>query len=122
MASEIRLDGRVSLVTGAARGLGKAMARGLAQAGAKVVLADVDRAALAADADWVAVKDHVVSVPCDITLKADCTAAVAKAVSSFGRLDILVNNAGRGPNHVTDSPLTKSLKFWEADSDRWEQV
>src|SRR5262249_31599348 len=56
------------------------------------------------------------------TLKSDCTAAVAKAVETFGRLDILVNNAGRGPNHVSNSALTKSLSFWEADSERWEQV
>jgi 3-oxoacyl-[acyl-carrier protein] reductase len=47
---------------------------------------------------------------------------VAKAFETFGRLDILVNNAGRGPNHVTTSPQTKSLKFWEADPERWEQV
>jgi 3-oxoacyl-[acyl-carrier protein] reductase len=43
-------------------------------------------------------------------------------LEAFGRLDILVNNAGRGPNHVTNSPVTKSLKFWEADAERWDQV
>jgi 3-oxoacyl-[acyl-carrier protein] reductase len=125
MPGQIRLEGRVALVTGAARGLGKAMAQGLARAGANVVLADVDHAALlscAGEPEWKDSKDRVACVYCDITRKADCDQAVAKAVEAFGHLDILVNNAGRGPNYVTNSPSTKSLKFWEADHERWAQV
>jgi 3-oxoacyl-[acyl-carrier protein] reductase len=101
------------------------MAQGLAEAGAKVVLADADHDSLlssASESGWKDSKDRIVSIFCDITRKSDCERAVACAIEAFGHLDILVNNAGRGPNHVTSSPLTKSLKFWEADDERWAEV
>jgi 3-oxoacyl-[acyl-carrier protein] reductase len=101
------------------------MAHALLRAGAKVVFADVDNSALlsaSSDPEWRASQGRAVSVLCDITRKLDCERATARAIEVFGRLDILVNNAGRGPNHVTNSPVTKSLKFWESDPERWEQV
>jgi 3-oxoacyl-[acyl-carrier protein] reductase len=101
------------------------MAHALLRAGAKVVFADVDGSALgsaSSDPEWRASEGRAVSVACDITRKLECERAAARAVEAFGRLDILVNNAGRGPNHVTSSAATKSLKFWESDSERWEQV
>ena len=125
LAQDIRLDGKVALVTGGARGLGSAMATGLLRAGARVVLADVDNDALLSASsapEWRRGNGRAVAVACDITRKADCERAVARALEAFGRLDILVNNAGRGPNHLTSSPATKSLKFWESDPERWDQV
>jgi NAD(P)-dependent dehydrogenase (short-subunit alcohol dehydrogenase family) len=121
----IRLDGRVAIVTGAARGLGRAMAEGLARAGASVAFADVDAAALA---DAIAAVEGqpgcgaVTGIACDITAPADCERAVAATVEKFGTLHVLVNNAGKGPLHLERSPKTKSLKFWEADPDVWREI
>ncbi len=82
------LDGRVALVTGAARGLGAAAARALAQAGAKVVVSDIG------DGTDVAASIGGAYVKHDVTSEDEWIAAVAFARKTFGGLDILVNNAG----------------------------
>jgi NAD(P)-dependent dehydrogenase (short-subunit alcohol dehydrogenase family) len=104
-SKDIRLDGKVAIVTGAARGLGKAMADGLARAGASVVFADMDGAALA-DATRGIAGGPVTAVTCDITVKADCERLVAETLAKFGALHVLVNNAGMGPLHLERSPHT----------------
>ena len=121
--SDIRLDGRVAIVTGAARGLGRAMAEGLAHAGASVVFTDVDTAALATTVRAVeGAAGAVAAVACDITVKADCERLVAETVKRFGALHVLVNNAGKGPALLEASPQTKSLKFWESDPAAWCEI
>src|SRR3954453_8763979 len=123
--ADIRLDGRVAIVTGAARGLGRAMAEGLARAGASVVLADVDGAAIKDAVTAVEAQPGcgpVTAITCDITVPADCERAVAAALEKFGALHVLVNNAGKGPLHLERAPKTKSLKFWEADPDVWREI
>jgi NAD(P)-dependent dehydrogenase (short-subunit alcohol dehydrogenase family) len=118
-----RLDGRVALVTGAARGLGRTMAQALARAGASVAFADLENAELAAaEVAGEPGCGKVLGLACDITRQGDCAHAVAATLAAFGALHILVNNAGKGPVHVEASPRTKSLKFWEADPDIWQQV
>jgi 3-oxoacyl-[acyl-carrier protein] reductase len=124
-AQDIRLDGRVAIVTGAARGLGRAMAEGLARAGASVVFADVDGAALAGATAAFAGQPGcgpVTGIACDITVQADCERLVAATVEKFGALHVLVNNAGKGPLHLERAPQTTSLKFWEADPDVWREI
>jgi len=82
------LEGRVALVTGAARGIGAATARALAEAGAKVVVSDVGDGVAAASEIGGAYTKH------DVTSEQEWIAAVAFAKKTFGGLDILVNNAG----------------------------
>jgi 3alpha(or 20beta)-hydroxysteroid dehydrogenase len=100
-----RLDGKVALITGGARGMGKSHVRHFVAEGAKVVFGDV------LDAEGAAVADQLGGEVCrylhhDVTSEADWAAAVDAAVTSFGRLDILVNNAGvlsHAP--IVDMPL-----------------
>jgi 3alpha(or 20beta)-hydroxysteroid dehydrogenase len=89
---QYRLDGKVALITGAARGQGEAEARLLAEAGARVVVCDVldePGEAVAAELGDVARYVHH-----DVRDEASWAAAVDTAVVSFGRVDVLVNNAG----------------------------
>jgi len=89
------LDGRVALVTGAARGIGAAVAGRLAADGAAVVVLDLDEAASKSTVDAiVAAGGRAVAVGADVTDADQVTAAADRAVEEFGSLDILVNNAG----------------------------
>src|SRR5438105_258442 len=85
------LNGKVSLVTGAARGIGQAIANRLAANGSQVVFTDIDGdGAMLASAQVVG----GVSLRMDVTKSEDVQAAIRQTVEQFGRLDILVNNAG----------------------------
>lgn len=120
---EIRLDGKVAIVTGGAGVLARAMADALLAAGASVLLADAngDTASRAA-AELAKSRQRVAGVACDITKAPDCERAVQTAVERFNGLHILVNCAGRGPVDIGRAPRTTSFKFWEADPDVWQQV
>jgi NAD(P)-dependent dehydrogenase (short-subunit alcohol dehydrogenase family) len=96
-----RLAGRVAIVTGAARGLGRDYARYFAQDGANVVLADM-RGTDSAAAEAAALGPRCVGVTADVTDGASVASMVARAIDEFGRVDILINNAGlwRGLNEA----------------------
>ncbi|MEV6345419.1 glucose 1-dehydrogenase [Actinoplanes sp. NPDC051851] len=86
-----RLEGKVALITGGARGMGKAHARHFVAEGARVVIGDV----LDAKGEAVAAKlDGCRYVHHDVTSEDDWTAAVGATIAAFGRVDVLVNNAG----------------------------
>ncbi len=90
----MKLDGKVAVITGAARGLGRACAERFLQEGAKLVLADIDGAELARTADALGRPANVLAVPTDVTKREQVGALIAAAVERFGRLDIMLNNAG----------------------------
>src|SRR4029450_6076248 len=89
----MRLLGKVAVVTGAASGIGKEIARAFRREGAKVVIADLDRAGADAAAEELGGKDAI-GIAMDVTSEPDVEAGMAKAVSAFGRIDVLVSNAG----------------------------
>ncbi|MCL4426226.1 MAG: 3-oxoacyl-[acyl-carrier-protein] reductase [Firmicutes bacterium] len=108
------LDGRVALVTGASRGIGRAIALALAQEGA-VVAVNYAAQAQAAQAVVQAIEERggqAVALPADVSDARQVEAMVKETLDRFGRIDILVNNAG-----VTRDGLIMRMK----DSD-WEQV
>ena len=94
-AQTFRLDGRLALVTGSSTGIGLALARGLAQAGAAVVLNGRDAQRLAQAAAELASEGlSVHTMPFDVTDRAAVDVAVAEIEAQIGAIDVLVNNAG----------------------------
>ena len=90
-----KLDGKVALISGGARGQGAAEAKTFAQEGAQVVFGDLlDEAGAQVEAEIRAAGGEAVYVHLDVTSEVDWRRAVQEAVSRFGKLDILVNNAG----------------------------
>jgi NAD(P)-dependent dehydrogenase (short-subunit alcohol dehydrogenase family) len=92
---QLHLDGRVGLVTGASRGLGRAMALALAEAGADVALVARSRDGLSETAAAVSARGRrALVLQADVALEGEVEAAVARALDAFGAVDVLVNNSG----------------------------
>jgi rhamnulose-1-phosphate aldolase/alcohol dehydrogenase len=104
------LQGRVALVTGAASGIGKAIASRLAREGACVVIADLDLKKAQAAARELGNSDVAVGVQADVTDKRQVEAAVNASLLAFGGLDLVVNNAG----------LVKSQSLLETTEADWD--
>ena len=107
------LNGRTAVVTGAARGIGRAIAARLLDSGANVALWDIDAAALEAAPGELDGGNRIAVAAADVTDPDSIKAACAGAVARFGGIDILVNNAGiSGP----------TVKTWEYTLEDWNRV
>jgi 3-oxoacyl-[acyl-carrier protein] reductase len=106
-----RFEGRAGIVTGAARGIGRAIAERLVGEGARVLVADVDEASAGETAGEIG--EGALAHRLDVTDAASWAGAVERATGAWGRLDILVNNAGIAG---------RSAPAWELSVEEWHEV
>lgn len=120
------LRGRVVLVTGGARGLGREMVLALLEQGASVVSTGSSPSAaldsLASQAQALGAEGRYWGTVADVTDFAQCTALVAATEARFGRLDVLVNNAGRGMRLISERFNVEPTRFWETDPQAWRSI
>ena len=113
---EVRLDGRVAIITGGSKGLGLAMATEFAASGANVAILARDPASMA-EAKAIAskgAKTRVETFQCDVSKAEDINKTFAAVTAAFGKVDILVNNAGQSRAMTTDK-ITDEI--WQDDLD-----
>jgi NAD(P)-dependent dehydrogenase (short-subunit alcohol dehydrogenase family) len=113
---------KAAIVTGAASGLGRAMALGLAGSGMDVVAVDRNATALATLAP--AAGGHagaILPLPADLTESGACERIAFAAVEKLGRIDALVNNAGIGQSSVRADQRRNPIRFWEATPEQWSR-
>ncbi len=110
-AERFDLTGKVAVVTGGSRGLGRAMVGAFAQAGADVVIASrkLDACEAAAAEVRAATGRHALGVACHVGKWSDCDALVARTLDEFGRIDVFVNNAGMSPLYESLDAVSEEL-------------
>jgi 2-dehydro-3-deoxy-L-rhamnonate dehydrogenase (NAD+) len=111
--NRIDLAGRIAVVTGAARGIGHAIAQRLVESGAACCVWDLDATAATAAAKTLSSHGRVYAVAVDVTRPDSVHAATEATLREFGRIDLLVNNAGIAG---------ATRKTWELSPEEWQQV
>ena len=123
MTMEKILDGKIAVVTGGGRGLGRALALGYARAGASGVVITAARRpaeieAVAAEIEGISGPGSALPLIADVTDRAACASAISQTLERFGGIDVLVNNAGLGQRAMTDD----TAPFWEGNPDGWAEI
>ncbi|MEM2935765.1 MAG: SDR family NAD(P)-dependent oxidoreductase [Candidatus Bathyarchaeia archaeon] len=109
----MRLDSKVAIVTGAGRGIGRAIALALAREGADVVVNDVDLQSAEATANEVrAMGRRALSIVADVSNRKEVTKMVETTIKAFGKIDILINNAG----------IFSSIPLEDITEENWDRM
>ena len=120
------LSGRVIIMTGGVRGLGREMALALIAQGAKVVVTSSSKSEAMAEtiamAKALAGKDCMVGIASDVSDFKSCQFLVNEVLERFGALHVLVNNAGIGMRVISETYNTVPVNFWEIDPDQWRRI
>jgi NAD(P)-dependent dehydrogenase (short-subunit alcohol dehydrogenase family) len=111
VAARFDLTGKIALVTGGSRGLGRAMCLAFAEAGATVAVASrkLDACVAVADEITAATGAKAAGFACNVARWADCDRLVAEVYDTFGRVDVLVNNAGSSPLYPSLAEVEEGL-------------
>lgn len=110
----MRLQGKISLVTGGAQGIGRAISEIFAREGSKICLCDVNETGVKTAAQEIAAQFNVETLgqKTDVTNSADCEALIKAILDKFGKIDVLVNNAG----------ITKDNLLIRMSDEEWDRV
>lgn len=107
-----RLQGRVALITGAAKGIGRATAQKMLQEGASVALLDIQGGELNRTVEELKTLGKALGIPMNVTLPDEIERAVGQIIAQWGRVDILVNNAGAG----------RAARLEDVTSEDWDRL
>ena len=117
-----KLDGKVAIVTGGGRGMGRAIAEGYVREGCRVVVIAARERKEIDSFVSLSRKDKALALLADVTDYLACEGVIRETISCFGRIDVLVNNAGRGMKYVSPTFMTEPARFWETDPETWKMV
>jgi NAD(P)-dependent dehydrogenase (short-subunit alcohol dehydrogenase family) len=106
---------QIAIVTGAASGMGRAMALGLSEGGFDVVAVDRNAAAL------MTLPAPIKPITADLAQQSAFEYIVSETISAFGRIDVLINNAGIGQAEIKADQRRNPLRFWEVTPEQWAQ-
>ena len=120
------ISGKVAVITGGGRGLGKAMALGLVSEGAKVAITasregqELDQTAK--ECKKIGGEDCVLTIQADVSDYSKCKVAVEKVINQWGSINILINNAGRGMTYVDKDFVKNRPKLWDIQTESWKMI
>jgi NAD(P)-dependent dehydrogenase (short-subunit alcohol dehydrogenase family) len=116
------LQGKVAIVTGAGRGMGRAIAEAYLQQGAQVTVTAAREQSELQDLEQRWSSAQLLTLLADVTDADACEHVVVETLRRFGQIDVLVNNAGRGMKYVSTTFMAEPTRFWEVSPETWQMI